>query len=109
MASPRFDYVATGVTPQFARPRQSVRANLSFAADAYTAAGGFRPVRCHEDVLLVDALEDAGEPITWATDLCVLTSARRDGRAPNGFADYLTSLEDGVGSEEDRTAVPRAM
>lgn len=70
-------------------------ANLSFAAGAYRAVGGFAPVRCHEDVQLVEALRANGEPIAWATDLPVVTSARRQARAPLGFASYLTSLEFG--------------
>jgi glycosyltransferase involved in cell wall biosynthesis len=69
-------------------------ANLSFAASAYRAAGGFQSVTCNEDVLLVDAFEANGEPIAWAVDLAVATSARRRARAPMGFANYLTLLED---------------
>lgn len=69
-------------------------ANLSFAADAYRAAGGFAPVPCHEDVQLVESLRANGESIAWATDLPVVTSARRHARAPLGFASYLTSLEE---------------
>jgi hypothetical protein len=41
-------------------------ANLSFAAAAYRAAGGFNPVTSDEDVRLVDAFRANGEPITWA-------------------------------------------
>jgi glycosyltransferase involved in cell wall biosynthesis len=77
-------------------------ANLSFAADAYRAAGGFDPVTADEDVRIMDAFRANGESITWATDLAVVTSARRHARAPRGFAGYLSALEDssqvGVGS-----------
>jgi glycosyltransferase involved in cell wall biosynthesis len=68
-------------------------ANLSFSAAAYCAAGGFPPVPCHEDVQLVDAFLAIGATVAWATDLPVVTSARRDARAPSGFGSYLTSLE----------------
>ena len=68
-------------------------ANLSFAATAYSTAGGFQPVTCDEDVLLVDAFRANAEPIAWAVDLAVVTSARRQARAPQGFAHYLTFLE----------------
>lgn len=83
-------------------------ANLSFAAAAYRAAGGFDPVTSDEDVRLVDAFRANGESITWATDLAVVTSARRHARAPRGFASYLSALEDalqvGAGSTHaDRT------
>lgn len=77
-------------------------ANLSFGAGAYRAVGGFAPVRCHEDVQLVEALRANGEPIAWATDLPVVTSARRQARAPLGFASYLTSLEFGRCGERTR-------
>jgi cellulose synthase/poly-beta-1,6-N-acetylglucosamine synthase-like glycosyltransferase len=77
-------------------------ANLSFAADAYRAAGGFDPVTADEDVRLMDAFRANGESITWATDLAVVTSARRHARVPQGFASYLSALEDssqfGMGS-----------
>ncbi|KMO71863.1 hypothetical protein [Mycolicibacterium chubuense] len=46
-----------------------------------------------EDVALVRAFETNAEPIAWAADLPVITSARRDARAPKGFATYLTSLQ----------------
>jgi glycosyltransferase involved in cell wall biosynthesis len=68
-------------------------ANLSFCAAAYCAAGGFKPVPCHEDVQLVEAFHAIGEPVVWAADLPVVTSARRDARAPSGFGSYLSNLE----------------
>jgi glycosyltransferase involved in cell wall biosynthesis len=79
-------------------------ANLSFAADAYRAAGGFDPVTSDEDVRLVDAFRANGESVTWATDLAVVTSARRHARAPQGLAGYLSALEDSlqVGMESPR-------
>ncbi len=67
-------------------------ANLSFLASAYRRAGGFADVTSDEDVLLVRAFAEVGEPITWAGDLSVATSARRIGRAPHGFASYLNQL-----------------
>ena len=68
-------------------------ANLSFVATAYQEAGGFPPVTSGEDVALVDAFRSADEPIAWAMDLPVTTSARRHARAPQGFSGYLTALE----------------
>jgi len=75
------------------RPHHIHGANLSFAATAYTAAGGFKPIACNEDVQLVEAFRANAEPIAWATDIPVVTSARRHARAPWGFAGYLSSLE----------------
>jgi glycosyltransferase involved in cell wall biosynthesis len=68
-------------------------ANLSCSATAYLAAGGFPDRRCDEDVALVRAFRRNSEPIAWAIDLPVTTSARREARAPGGFAAYLTALE----------------
>jgi glycosyltransferase involved in cell wall biosynthesis len=86
-------------------------ANLSFSASAYLLAGGFPLITCHEDVRLVEAFQRNGENITWATDLAVTTSARRNARAPEGFAGYLSSLEEDRGSVDDDapSSLPRAM
>jgi hypothetical protein len=74
-------------------------ANLSFAATAYLAAGGFPAQRFDEDVALVQAFVEAGESIAWAVDLPVVTSARRKSRAPFGFAGYLDRLEEQVSGD----------
>jgi glycosyltransferase involved in cell wall biosynthesis len=71
-------------------------ANLSFAADAYRAAGEFEPVTVDEGVRLVDALRANGELITWATDLAVVTSARRHARVPRAFAGRRSALEESL-------------
>lgn len=75
------------------RHRHVHGANLSFAATAFHDAGGFRPVPSDEDVTLVAAFTANAEPIAWALDLAVATSARRHSRAPQGFATYLSTLE----------------
>jgi GT2 family glycosyltransferase len=67
-------------------------ANLGVRADAYWRVGGFRPLHLGEDVDLVDRLVAAGTPLIWDADNPVLTSDRRDFRAPGGFGDYLRSL-----------------
>jgi glycosyltransferase involved in cell wall biosynthesis len=64
-------------------------ANLGVRADRYLAAGEFAPVDRDEDVLLVDALRDLGVTEARTALIPVLTSGRRVGRAPAGFADYL--------------------
>lgn len=69
-------------------------ANLGVRADAYWRVGGFRPLHVGEDVDLVDRLLNAGTPIIWDTDNAVLTSDRRDFRAPGGFGDYVRALAD---------------
>jgi glycosyltransferase involved in cell wall biosynthesis len=67
-------------------------ANLGFTADAYLAAGGFRPLPTAEDHALVDDLRTAGVPLLRTVRLPVVTSARRRARAPRGFAWLLGTL-----------------
>lgn len=68
-------------------------ANLGFRAAAYLRAGGFPDVPTGEDRALVAALTAAGSPVLRTRALSVLTSARRDARAPHGFGDYLAGLD----------------
>jgi hypothetical protein len=87
------------VKDYLAAPHRHIHgANLSFTAAAYQAAGGFPPIASDEDVALVEAFRRNDEPIAWAMDLAVTTSARRQARAPRGFAGYLSSL---AGSLDD--------
>ena len=66
-------------------------ANLGFRASAYRAVGGYAPLDEHEDNDLVHRLRSAGFEIS-ATDQCeVVTSGRRVGRTPGGYAGYLRS------------------
>lgn len=69
-------------------------ANLGVRAAAYVAVGGFPHVTCDEDVLIVRALREQGHRVVAAADGSVATSFRGVGRAPNGFADYLTGLHE---------------
>lgn len=74
------------------RPNGHVHgANLGVRASAYRAAGGFAPRREHEDVGLVAALHRAGATIVASDVGDVLTSGRRVGRSPGGYAGYLTT------------------
>lgn len=70
------------------RPNGHVHgANLGIRASAYLAAGGFEAVAEHEDIDLVERL--SGFALV-ATDRCeVITSGRRFGRTPGGYARYL--------------------
>jgi glycosyltransferase involved in cell wall biosynthesis len=80
-------------------------ANLGFTADAYLAAGGFRPLPTAEDHALVDDLRAAGIPLLRTARLPVVTSARHRARAPRGFAWLLGTLaamdEAGTGPLEE--------
>jgi glycosyltransferase involved in cell wall biosynthesis len=68
-------------------------ANLGFRASAYLAAGGFAAVTTAEDHALVAALTAQGSRVLRTRDLPVVTSARRQGRAPHGFSGYLVELD----------------
>lgn len=67
-------------------------ANMGFCADAYWEVGGFRTLPTGEDVELVERFEKAGYRIRRDAALSVATSARSQGRAPDGFAAHLRSL-----------------
>lgn len=71
-------------------------ANLGVRADVYRRVGGFGPLRTDEDVDLVRRLEQAGIPVLYACDSPVSTSNRLFGRAPDGFAAHLRSLDAAV-------------
>lgn len=68
-------------------------ANLGVSASAYCNAGGFRSAQAHEDVSLVTRLVASGASIARQPTPCVVTSARRNSRAREGFSDYLKTLE----------------
>lgn len=72
--------------------------NFGVTASAYSRAGGFPPVRVHEDVRLVEALQRAGRRIAWVANPCVSTSSRLVGRLQGGFACSLRerTLPNGV-------------
>jgi glycosyltransferase involved in cell wall biosynthesis len=73
-------------------------ANLGFRASAYLRAGGFPAVPTGEDRALVAALAATGSRVLRTRALTVLTSARRDARAPHGFGDYLAGLDAETGA-----------
>lgn len=64
-------------------------ANLGVRADVYLAAGGFAPLAESEDNDLVDRLAGSGARLLAADSCEVLTSGRRFGRTPGGYAGYL--------------------
>lgn len=67
-------------------------ANLSFSREAYLSVGGFDPIRCHEDVKLVEKFKNSNFSITWSNKVRVITSSRLNARAPNGFSSYLKNI-----------------
>ena len=86
--------------------RHVYAANLGVRADAYLRCGGF-PARGHgEEHHLWRAMTAAGCYLRRPTDLRVATSARRHGRARDGLADLLRSLEQNYRAPELRHAEP---
>jgi glycosyltransferase involved in cell wall biosynthesis len=70
-------------------------ANLGVSAEAYRRAGGFPPLKCREDVGLVDRLIETGARIAWSATPRVVTSARAESRVRGGFGDTLTAWSSG--------------
>jgi glycosyltransferase involved in cell wall biosynthesis len=68
-------------------------ANLGFRAAAYLAAGEFPGVPTGEDHALIAALASAGGRVLRTPAVSVVTSARREARAPRGFSHYLAELD----------------
>lgn len=79
-------------------------ANLGVRGDAYLEAGGYPPALTGEDVLLVAALEQRGARLLRTARHPVVTSDRREGRAPEGVAADLAELAALSTSEPDARA-----
>jgi hypothetical protein len=74
-------------------------ANMGFSAPAYLQAGGFPPLATAEDHGLWRSLGNVGARRVHDPTCPVVTSARRDARAPRGFAGALDGLQRGVEPE----------
>ncbi len=74
-------------------------ANMGFSAQAYWRVGGFRTLPSGEDVDLVARFEAAGCCIHRESELSVITSARTQARAPHGFADRLSQLDESAAGD----------
>ena len=68
-------------------------ANLGFNAQAYRSVGGFTELRSGEDRALCSALVARGIQSHYDSSIRVVTSSRRDARAPMGFAHALSLIE----------------
>lgn len=83
-------------------------ANLGLSAGAYRLAGGFKAAHAHEDVALVRRCEALGLAIARWVDPAVVTSARRDPRAREGFGDFLANLERRVAAQREAGEASKA-
>jgi cellulose synthase/poly-beta-1,6-N-acetylglucosamine synthase-like glycosyltransferase len=68
-------------------------ANLGFRACAYLKAGGFPDVATGEDHALVASLTAHGSRVLRTRSVTVITSARKQARAPQGFSTFLGQLD----------------
>jgi hypothetical protein len=68
-------------------------ANLGFRASAYLRVGGFPAKPTAEDHAFVSALTASGYRVLRTRALPVVTSGRREARAPTGFSRYLAELD----------------
>jgi cellulose synthase/poly-beta-1,6-N-acetylglucosamine synthase-like glycosyltransferase len=71
-------------------------ANFGVRADAFSGVGGWSRYATGEDRDLWLRLVEAGYRVVPSNRAPVWTSARRRGRAPDGFASYLNRLEAGL-------------
>jgi glycosyltransferase involved in cell wall biosynthesis len=76
-------------------------ANMGFSAAAYRQSGGFAPLATGEDVALIQTIQGAGMRVARLARPRVMTSARRQARAPHGFSDFLRRLEQRVALATD--------
>jgi glycosyltransferase involved in cell wall biosynthesis len=69
-------------------------ANFGIRGDAYLALGGWQPLTSGEDADLARRAALARRlRVARSASIPVVTSARRDGRAPHGFSAYLRRLD----------------
>jgi glycosyltransferase involved in cell wall biosynthesis len=71
-------------------------ANLGVRADCYLDVGGWANLKTAEDHDLWGRLRRTGVRLLSSAQLRVITSGRRVGRAPNGFAGALAACNDTV-------------
>lgn len=67
-------------------------ANFGLRASTYRDLGGWTAVATGEDVALAARADGRGVPVRRTASIPVVTSSRRVGRAPDGFATYLAAL-----------------
>jgi len=84
---------------EYERESQPIHgANLGFNAGTYLAVGGFEPLDTGEDRALHRALVIKGALSHFDSAVRVVTSARRQARAPLGFAHALDDILSAPGS-----------
>jgi len=77
-------------------------ANLALSGSAYMTIGGFPPLALAEDHALVAALTKFHLRICRSGNAPVVTSGRRDARAPDGFGALLEAMDSPMWNHELR-------
>ncbi len=77
----------------YPRHHQHFGAALGVTAEWYARVGGLPPHPSNEDVAFYQAIREAGGRFRHSLEVRAFTSARRDGRAPQGMADALTEWD----------------
>ncbi len=67
-------------------------ANLGVRVSTWREVGGFGPLNTHEDVTMATKVQATAAAWVATDTIRVRTSGRVVGRAPSGFADYVTEL-----------------
>lgn len=83
-------------------------ASLAVRADVYARAGGLPDRPLAEDRAFVERLEETDARVRHALDVRVLTSARREGRAPGGLATLVSAYAEGEAHPCDAALEPAA-
>ena len=81
-------------------------ASLAVRADVHARAGGVPDRPLAEDRAFVERLEEMDARVRHALDVRVVTSARREGRAPGGLATLVSAYTDGQAHPCDTALEP---
>jgi hypothetical protein len=82
-------------------------ANLGVRADRYVCVGGWADLKTAEDHDLWGRLRRTGARLLSSAHLQVVTSGRRIGRAPSGFAGALAAHNDPANNVDNGAALAR--
>jgi glycosyltransferase involved in cell wall biosynthesis len=96
--SPYHEETASLWSEVYDRERTPVHgASLGCNAHEYLSVGGFRSLETGEDRALYESMVARGARMHQDGEVKVITSARREARAPDGFSGALAAIDDDVG------------
>ncbi len=88
------DYIDPEPADPYPRHHQHFGAAMGVTAEWYARVGGLPTHPSNEDVAFYQAIREAGGRFRHSLRARAFTSARRDGRAPQGMADALSEWDD---------------